>query len=883
MDIKVEIALSSTTLELENEDIISLYTSFRSTSKPSEPTYGAFASDGSIVIRDNNLDLFKRAQNGEFDKFNYPVTISLKNEETGDFEAISTQIINRRPIYNYADKTLSIQLSDKIDSMDNLVYEGYPYNLEAETAYDIILDLLTKFWNGTKALACLSANAYGTTTFASIFQDITIQYPYIAPQTTYRAAFSSVLSLAHCALICDENGNPRLIFLDKTTAQVEDTEVAVLTADKTQEAFTTSVILDNKFDNAQIQATNVTSKIETGEVVTLHYEDFSNANISNEDISYNTNGYVEDIYTYGGTASAIQGGDLYYKILSQTIEINEYLNNKLVDILALKQLTQDNFRITLKQTIKVYRSTVDGYYKRGITVTTTFPEDNKDNPEDSPYSILEENIEQYLMLEGQNMEYPQPSYYNNISYYGWLHGEDIAGTSPNIYYSYSPINYPIFNYSNATYSVNLTYPIGKHIEFYTMNGDLERDNNNDLSGYFTAYKYIIDEEPVSIEIGVNGVKRTINLENIKAIGEGSIDNVAEVNTYGKLLQYGLNISNPNVANEIGHITDYYENGLHTANMTVLGGVGYYGYVPNYISEFITNNYTYRKSTNSSCFQYDDIYQYWIFFADNTNATKFNEDDNIIVNNVNIDSTLKTVYEYQYGSIKMRKVKVSELYYNTIAYPFDLNGNDYVLQLRRFNPDYLPNEISFAIGFNQNIEVPLTRKTFVCGDKVIIHNYDNVSPLYYGGYNFNQDKYSLEWQITENKITFDGGAVTQALTLKELKGKLTMQSINCDNIESNAGSFNTLKTNNNDLPADSILSISCVVQWLTSFFIPLTETLSFTLNSSNGKIYSKNSTLPSAYLEYKIENNTIQLQAKKDLYTGAKKITSIYAYKATSIR
>lgn len=836
MDIKVEIALSSTTLALENEDIISLYTSFRSTSKPSEPTYGAFASDGSIVIRDNNLDLFKRAQNGEFDKFNYPVTISLKNKETGNFEAISTQIINRRPTYNYADKTLSIQLSDKIDSMDNLVYEGYPYNLEAETAYDIILDLLTKFWDGTKALACLSANAYGTTTFASIFQDITIQYPYIAPQTTYRAAFSSVLSLAHCALICDENGNPRLIYLDKTTQQVEDTEVAVLTADKTQEAFTTSVILDNKFDNAQVQATNVSSALST---------DIGNENVlcnntiaEQGEVIENEKNIIQE-YTIQGEQTGLykvssaklcnlsQSTSYYLKKDSIGFILSQYTNDNLKQILAINDITTDNIIINCRDIITVYKSTDYATLQLGISSSSvTYPAENT-------YTTVKKTQER-----GENILIKD--FNGRRIYYGGMFNEGIeyirplpqqttieyAGVTVETFNDIDTINENlILNYNNDGY--NSTYTLtdfilrtGFHIKFFTATSNTETEtdyvrNNGNLNTYLYDWERI----PISVTFDLKGVVRTINLENIKAVGEGTKDNVAEVNTYGKLLQYGLNITEPNVANEIGHIKDYYENGLHTANMTVLGGVGYnslgvetitetitevtfedvyYGnftVIPSFTAQILLQNgqgnpnYTSTRTTAlkdiimSSNEHINFVYStssitYRQTVIDNNTQNKFirfygayqytaEQGSSIVSGNYSyiISFNFDTNRVTEDLTVSFTNVATSGYYYNLISY---ISGQIRLQMSNDFNFSWAgigDKKIETETIITHDVPVPYDndKQVFACGEYVTVKNYDNESPLYY-----RETEVPLQWQITENKITFDGGAVTQALTLKELK-------------------------------------------------------------------------------------------------------------------
>ena len=854
MDIKVTIN-TTTPLVYENEDILSLYTSFRSTSKPNEPTYGAFTSDGSITIRDNSLDLYKKAQEGVFDKYNYEVVIALKNDETGLYENISTQIINRRPTYNYADKTLTIQLADKIDSMDNLVYEGYPYNLEAETAYDIILDLLTKFWDGTKALACLSANAYGTTTFASIFQDITIQYPYIAPQTTYRAAFSSVLSLAHCALICNENGNPRLIYLDKTTQEVEDTEVAVLTADKTQEAFTTSVILDNKFDNAQVQATNVSQKYDVN--YSLNVADYDETqstsiynNATNSAINFNVlsvyrtdrDSQVADVTNNSGVHSSIVVGrendtENNYKMGLFSINVPQYTNNNWDTLLSVKELSPDNVSVVIKQTItkKTARADENGGNVWWSYGTINYNQYQITLPNETAFAYDEQTFINYVSVDNsdtyqdslndENVYWNKQTtrYIGECKYYGFWQETNISGTEgkrPYVSFTYNFDNVKLqYNRTTNNYTASFSYPIGRNIVYYATQATFTDLAHGQERVYPAFYRYEIIEEPVSIQITINGVVRTINLENIKAVGEGTKDNVAEVNTYGKLLQYGLNISNPNVADEIEHITDYYENGLHTANITVLGGVGYnslgvetitetitevtfenvyYGNFtvipsftaqillqigqgnPNYTSTrttalkdiimssnehinfvYSTSSITYRgtvidNNTQNKFIRFYGAYQYT---AEQGSSTVSGNYSYIISFNFNSNRVTEDL------TVSFTNVATSGYYYNLISY---ISGQIRLQMSNDFNFSWVgigDKKIETETIITHDVPVPYDndKQVFACGEYVTVKNYDNESPLYY-----RETEVPLQWQITENKITFDGGAVTQALTLKELK-------------------------------------------------------------------------------------------------------------------
>ena len=778
--IKVEILTTNSQITLYNEDIISLSTSTRSTSSPSTPTYGAFASDGMIVIRDENLDLYDKAQQGFFDNYYYPVKIYLYDEtlnsNAGGYKRIATQIINRRPEYDYANKTLTISLSDKIAQADELKYGGYDFPLEPKSANDIFKDIMQSFlgMNDSNYTTLMNGVAYYDRTeqtsvsFGSIFQGTTITYPYLPSQITYREALASVLSLTHCALIMDENGNPRLIFLDKYLADIQDNNTIIISPDKTQEPFNTAVILDNKYDCAQVGATNVSATINSGNIYNYYNSDISinlNDVQAQQVISFDNNGRATKIDTtqiYSGNkhpVSSIKANyaddgthNAHYKAQSISITVPKYDNNNLKQVLSVDRITQSNITVNLRQDIKVYRSTGNPAITRS----------GAQYPLDSTYTVEVYAPDPRYVTMGVENGCPNPLYFaDSITYYGWVC--DDTAIRPNgildvdretvIKYHNTAPTYDLFTDNGDNYTVTLNYKvtIGKHIEFYTIVAiGYEDIDFNIISTNAVSYKYVIEETPISVEIGVNGVTRTINLDDMAVIGKNiTTNNLAEIDSYNKLLQTGRDVSSAIVDTEVYNLLDYYNGGLHTANITVLGDVSYdknsQGIVDTYIIDVTNGEATYSASNIV-----------WLYTDRNF------ANDVCLVDGLLGRRTLTTDFymfynwshEYNGGVLgTLLSIRKNEDGY--IEVEQDLTYYDY-------------NEPVFGIDVDIYIVEQLTTKdVFKCGDIVKVLNYDYVSPLSYQNISVINNDVSLRWQVTENNITFDGGAIYQELTLKEI--------------------------------------------------------------------------------------------------------------------
>lgn len=126
-----------------NEDVISFYTKTTATNDINYPVFNAFASDATLVVKDRNLDLYDLATEGAFDSYNYPVSIEIQNQDF-EWKKIAQHIVKEQPKYSYVDKTLTIELGNQLDVLDSLTYAGYEYKWQAGTLYDVFADLMDK-------------------------------------------------------------------------------------------------------------------------------------------------------------------------------------------------------------------------------------------------------------------------------------------------------------------------------------------------------------------------------------------------------------------------------------------------------------------------------------------------------------------------------------------------------------------------------------------------------------------------------------------------------------------------------------------------------------------------------------------------------------------
>lgn len=354
-------------LDFENEDLLSLNFEFQSTTNYSNPVYDTYPSYGTIEIQDKNLALYNMAINDEFNDYEYPVEIFVNNSIVGKF------YISELPVYSYASKTLSITVSDILNKVDTLYYKGYPYPLEQQTL-DVIFKDILKSYDGTltdeEIETILEESIYSSkisglivtrTTYKEYLQTITVPYPYIAPNKTFRQAFQSVLTVAQSALITDKVTKYRLVRMDGNSPQAEEDSIAILQKQMLSQ-FIPTIILPNKYNVCEVNSKRVVVDYNKDKLIETHELDNIGKNpISDGTYNQNTEHLTESVNSLYYTDVELEIDKNIYsqeQIQLQTSKdvdrLYKYLNNNLKKVLSCVYSKNKNptIQITVKKVIK---------------------------------------------------------------------------------------------------------------------------------------------------------------------------------------------------------------------------------------------------------------------------------------------------------------------------------------------------------------------------------------------------------------------------------------------------------------------------------------------------------------------------------------------------
>ncbi len=575
-NIKISIELGNNeTRTYENEDILQLSSRTRSVSDANVPIFNAFSSLGTIVIKDKDLSIYKDAQDGKWDNYKYYVNLFLNDSQ------IAQHTISERPQYNYSDKTLTLQLSNDLDILDTLTYSGYEYPLTSQTLDLIFKDMVTKAFGITDF--SFMGEESDPNSFISLFKGITIPYPYLSSKK-YREAISNVLTMAKCGLVLNTEGKLKLVRLDKTRSNVSDSDIIVIKAEHISSPFIPTVILDNKYDDVEVQANKVDyiyqynttvyeSKISSTELENCTKEDWTydtkdfNSTITTIDFGTkeeieipsdgNNIGYITnwDEYTYLSVGAKLDVSSRLYSL--PPLKIPKNTSSNLIEIVKAYPLQSLSYYMTVK---------VSKIGKKGdSTITLTGLNSFELNPQSNfdEETKKEETLNNFSPLTGN-------SYSTNYD-------------ESNLYYTNIKIEYSIpqekffvpgiIEINNDGYTLKDCKVSPYFVErFYYLKSN---ESVVEIYDYPTALIETI-YEPLELYVKIPGDYKELvfNLQSIQALENSK--NITELSTYGELLQYTGEITeNSAPINEIYKIKKYYEKGIHSANLTVIGGKNYY--------------------------------------------------------------------------------------------------------------------------------------------------------------------------------------------------------------------------------------------------------------------------------------------------------------------
>ena len=303
----VKLYMTNKTIEFGSESIVSLEFEQQSTSDYSRPVYDIYPAYGTLVVKDKDLSLYNMALNGEFDNYNYKIEVFTNNSK------VARLYITELPVYSFSDKTLSMVLGDELTKANTKIYAGYDYPLEPKTLFDVALAVLKAFDSTITETSAVftQSNWSATQTYADYLKTISIEYPYVPANRTFRQVFKQLLTVAQSALVTDVNTVYRFVRMDGAKNTSNDNAIGILSSKITSQ-FQPTIIVPNKYDSCDVDCDKVSVDYNKDKVIETH--EFDNiSNYQQVDTVYNQKvGYFGALNEY------------YYTNVELSITYNKY-------------------------------------------------------------------------------------------------------------------------------------------------------------------------------------------------------------------------------------------------------------------------------------------------------------------------------------------------------------------------------------------------------------------------------------------------------------------------------------------------------------------------------------------------------------------------------
>lgn len=330
------------TLQYIEIDKTSGLKSVDSTSQSSTDTtgifYGTVENRGSLEILDKTGELVDMLKDGIIDNSNTKIEIVANNE------SVQTHI-STDSTYNANSKIMSLDLGNRLNSLDILKYKGYNYPDHSERLsvlfFDVLSNLRYALFGKDKELTeeefkeMLSAKYDVKDTLYDYLYSINIEYPVIEPNRTYREVIDEICTIAQMQMYITDEDN--VYFVSARPKNFDEDAVKIHIPKKNMfSQLDYSVVLKNKYDGIEIGLNKVNDSREYDTVVTeingdLSNYDYANHIVDNEKLMQNIN-YNMNNFTTTISASYVKLDTFY---VTGEIKINKKNNSNLVQILKI--------------------------------------------------------------------------------------------------------------------------------------------------------------------------------------------------------------------------------------------------------------------------------------------------------------------------------------------------------------------------------------------------------------------------------------------------------------------------------------------------------------------------------------------------------------------
>lgn len=220
--------------------ISSLKSVSESTSDAGSINYGTLANSGSIAIQDGNGYISKMIDDGLLPVSDIDVNIEVNGN-------VFQQHITTDSDYNTEDNTLNIALSNFIKDFDVLKYKGYVYQEESKTLYDLFFDVLNSYFKTTTDVIDSMFNQ----DVLDYIKAITIQYPFIEKNKTYRQVLDELCTIAQLNMFATKENSLR--FMSARPVYSSSDEVKNINLGNIVKNLKYTKTLKNNFDGVEIE------------------------------------------------------------------------------------------------------------------------------------------------------------------------------------------------------------------------------------------------------------------------------------------------------------------------------------------------------------------------------------------------------------------------------------------------------------------------------------------------------------------------------------------------------------------------------------------------------------------------------------------------------
>ena len=567
----VKLYMTNKTIEFGSESIVSLEFEQQSTSDYSRPVYDIYPAYGTLVVKDKDLSLYNMALNGEFDNYNYKIEVFTNNSK------VARLYITELPVYSFSDKTLSMVLGDELTKANTKIYSGYDYPLEPKTLFDVALAVLKAFDSTITETSAVftQSNWSATQTYADYLKTISIEYPYVPANRTFRQVFKQLLTVAQSALVTDVNTVYRFVRMDGAKNTSNDNAIGILSSQITSQ-FQPTIIVPNKYDSCDVDCDKVSVDYNKDKVIETH--EFDNININTEaDNKYNQEFAFQqesvNSQYYTNVELEIVNNKFSSKVVGQTItkdtdKLYVYLNQNLKKVLDCTYVKDKNpaIQITVKKIIKRIEGTV------------TLQRDT--NPSSSTYTNWLIVHNSFVAKIGATEELVSEEY---MSFNKFNQTESFSFGGD---YAFDTYNYKTVTCSTTTSTTdksdNFT-KIDDVVSYYKFNferiiGRLVQAiccefragyTIGDSSSYFTrqdhTYKYTITYEFQKLSITYNGDYTEVVFKDDTAtkLKTANVkDNTASISGGEELMQYSVKQANSRPLKIAENTLKVFQNGLN---------------------------------------------------------------------------------------------------------------------------------------------------------------------------------------------------------------------------------------------------------------------------------------------------------------------------------